>query len=53
MAKAKGQVPLDILEDRYQRLGNIIKRRGGNTGSGPGPQAFARKAPKGKKGGKK
>ncbi len=29
--KGKGHVPLDILEKRYQKLGRIIKERGGKT----------------------
>ncbi len=52
--KAKGHVPMDILEKRYQRLGRIIKQRGGSTGSsttGPTPKEWteARKPPKKKK----
>ena len=48
--KDKGHVPMDILEKRYKRLGNIIKKRGGDTGNqyGPEPKAYrtARKPPK-------
>lgn len=29
--KKESHVPIDILEDRYKRLGNTIKRRGGNV----------------------
>lgn len=52
---SKGHVPLEILEDRYKRLGNIIKRRGGDVDNkyGPEPKEYrtARKPPK--KSGKK
>jgi hypothetical protein len=42
-AKDKGQIPLEILEDRYTRLGRVIKRRGGKV-SDEGP--FAKEASK-------
>ena len=48
---AAGKIPLNILEERYQRRGRIIKNRGGKTsggGMGPTPKEWteARKPPK-------